>query len=490
MTTPADSAHLLRGWATIASQPERAGTIYFERLARLNPELGKLAREQGVRQPDLVQQGFSLLASGMTRLQDFEAVIPPIRDRLDHFGLHTSDFDHLGQALVHTLSVLLGPMFTLDAEHAWRNALREFADAVLPRPSGRILVVDDDPVMRLNLTGLLGREYDVDTAEHGAAALQAVATRPPDLVLLDLLMPGMNGLEVCRRLKLDRNHRLIPVLVLTSDADTRTLEQACEVGADDFIAKPASGIELLARVRSMMRIRRQYTELQHLMHLREDMIHLLIHDMRSPLQVIEGLSEMMLMDGKTSGPSSRDTEEILAQSRRLRNFLDEILTVAKMEDDKLTLNRQPLELQPLLDRALQSWRSIAKHRSVSIVPSCPDSMIRWAAADLLVRVLDNLIGNAVKFSPNGKAVRIRVAGDTATHDGAWHIEVEDEGPGIPATAIPSLFAKFAAVELHKQGVRQIGLGLTFCKLAVEAHGGSIRYVPGTVGARFRIDIPH
>jgi two-component system sensor histidine kinase/response regulator len=489
MSQPAGTAHLLRGWATIASQPERAGAIYFDRLVRLNPELGQLAREHGGHHTELVQQGFALLASGMTRLQDFEPAIAQIRARLDHFGLHRGETRDLGQALVHTLSVLLGPLFTVDAEQAWRSALDDLVRAVLPRPTGRILIVDDDPVMRLNLTDLLAGEFDVATEENGASGLASMATQPADLMILDLHMPGMNGYEVCRRMKSHRDHRFVPVLVLTSETEPRALEQAYEAGADDFIAKPVSGIALLARVRSLMRIRRQYKELKHLMDLREDMIHLLVHDMRAPLQVIEGLSEMVLTEGEPAGQPVRDITEILTQARRLRNFLDEILTVAKMENNKLTLNCQPVEIQPLLERALASWQSITQPRRVTISPSCPDNLVRWVDPDLFVRVLDNLVGNAVKFSPRGKTVRVRVEGDNTTHDGAWRIHVEDEGSGIPATAIPTLFAKFAAVELHQKGIRQIGLGLTFCKLAIEAHGGTIRYLPGASGAHFRIDLP-
>ncbi|MBI4861363.1 MAG: response regulator [Candidatus Riflebacteria bacterium] len=352
-----------------------------------------------------------------------------------------------------------------------------------------VLIVDDEPMSREALEVLLIHErYRIETAEDGPGALAQAGRVKADVILLDVMMPGMDGFEVCSRLKADPQLRHIPVIMLTALTDRSSLLRGLDSGADEFLSKPVEGIELRGRVRGMLRIKRQHDELTVLLRAREELARLIVHDMRTPLWLITG--QLASRDGKPSPALIRETVEAIAyQTGRLQQLTDDLLLTAKMEEGRLTLHIEPIDLAGLVRAVVASHEPVATQSGIRLVTEGSDAPCSGAADEnLMMRVLDNLVSNAIKYAPENSTVAVRVQPADAT--GVIRLRVEDEGPGIPAADRPGIFDKFAIVELKKRGVTQVGLGLPFAKLVVEAHGGRI-FVDGRRprGSVFTVELP-
>jgi signal transduction histidine kinase len=355
-----------------------------------------------------------------------------------------------------------------------------------------ILIVDDDASARLTLEALLFKEeYALSFAETGQEALDILDQVEPDVILLDVMMPGIDGYEVCRQLKESERWQHIPVILVTALDQDKDMVQGLNVGADDFLRKPVSGNELRARVRSMLRIKRQYDSLKAVLQTREDLAAMIVHDMRSPIMAILGYAQFLEMN--IENPANlEDVEGIQREATRLSSFLNDLLTLAKMESGKLLLNRQRTDLCQLAQEVAQGQEAVARSREVEICVRRPDACVEIDIDhNLFYRVLDNLVSNAIKFSPTGGVVTVVVVEMDAEQVGLQPcLRIIDQGPGIPEPYRDRIFDKFEILALRQEGV-QIGLGLAFCKAVIEAHGGCIvvnaHQPQGTV---FAIQIPY
>lgn len=359
----------------------------------------------------------------------------------------------------------------------------------------KVFIVDDEPMARDIIEGFLYQEgYDMAFAGSGVEALQMLDQVQPDIILLDVMMPELDGFEVCRRLKSDEQWRHIPLILVTALGDKTDLARGFEAGADDFIHKPVNDIELRSRVRAMLRIKQQYDELANTLRLREDLSHMIVHDMRSPITAIIGFSELMVMKGMPP-QLLPDIERIHEQAMTLSAFLNDMLVMAKMESGRLVLDRSAVDLNELVEQVKQNHTALAglKHVTLEVVTPCASRAVQLDSY-LFQRVLDNLISNAVKFSPPESLVTLRLeypGPGTETEAGPLaRISILDEGPGIPEEYWDRIFDKFEVVELaHQAEIEQIGIGLAFCKLVIEAHGGRI-YVRANLpqGSIFVVEI--
>ncbi len=343
----------------------------------------------------------------------------------------------------------------------------------------KILIVDDQLIVRELLKGLLISEgYELAFAANGPEALAQLEQIKPDVILLDVMMPGMDGFEVCQRLKADEQWQHVPIILITALDSKADLVRGLDAGADDFLPKPVNSLELRARVRSMLRIKKQFDELQATLQLREDMAAMIVHDIRTPLTVIRGISEL-LKDGIITSDSSQDIEAIHNQSLRLEAFTTEMLMLAKMEHGQLILNRTAVNINQLVLEVQEHHKIVAQRRRNKLVINLPpgEPPQIYLDANLFGRIVDNLLSNALKFSPPQSTVTTVVEYPEQTGaekpTPSLRFKVLDEGPGIPKAHRDSIFDKFKIVDLKKNDVAQVGLGLTFCKLAVEAHGGRI-----------------
>jgi len=357
-----------------------------------------------------------------------------------------------------------------------------------------VLVVDDEPSGAAVIQALLHREgYKLTYVSRGEDALEQMAAIAPDLILLDVMMPDMDGIEVCRRLKTDPQWQHLPIIMVTALNSKEDLARALETGADDFITKPVNGVELRARVRSMLRIKQQYDALKATLQLREDMADMVVHDLRTPTSTILLGAELLMVTGLSEKALER-VQRIGAAARTLNALINDLLLMAKMEAGKLVLNCTSVDLEALVGNVAADFQESLHQKNLqfeSQVP--PDGCSIHADGNLVHRLLDNLMSNAVKFSPKGGRITLRVdclaesAPPPPCHLQA-RIHVADEGPGVKEDLRQQIFRKYEIGE-SASNVTQIGLGLTFCKIVAEAHGGRI-FVEDNVpqGSIFTVEI--
>jgi two-component system sensor histidine kinase/response regulator len=356
----------------------------------------------------------------------------------------------------------------------------------------KVVIVDDDTVARETISVLLSTlECEVVAEADPIAFLGKAAALAPDVVVLDVMMPGMDGFEVCRNLRADAKLRHVPVVMLTSAADKNTLVRALEAGAVDFIAKPVSGVELRARVRAMLRLKEQHDEIERLLELREDLTRMLVHDMRSPLTSLS--LNLSTLQSEIRDDSVADLfDDMRAALTRLETMVDEVLLTARLEAGKISLQRDELDFVAIAQRVVHPHRTSADSRSVELEVEARGRIVGYGDAQLLLRAVDNLVGNALKFVQHGGRVRVLVEATTLVPEGepGARFVVVDDGPGIPEDFRTSLFQKFSVLDQRKRGVKQTGLGLAFCRMVAEAHGGRIVFEPNFPrGSRFVLELP-
>jgi two-component system, sensor histidine kinase and response regulator len=352
--------------------------------------------------------------------------------------------------------------------------------------NGSILVADDTAENLRLLTNMLGNKgFEIRPVTSGRQALQAAERSAPDLILLDITMPEMDGYEVCRRLKEQAALRDIPVIFLTALTETADKLKAFGIGGVDYISKPFQIDEVLARARVHIALRRaqkelaeSYERLRELEKVRDHLVHLIVHDMRSPLSVIMGNLEyiqMLLADA----PSTDIADAVDAAAKGVRNLTgmtNDLLDVSKLEEGKMPLKLESCDVVALAREVAEGISKLDPTRTITVDGDAP---VRASCdAGIVRRIFQNLLSNAIKHTPDGSSVRVTAA---EARD-KIRVSVIDSGRGVPPEAREKIFEKFGAVETRTdRKYHSVGLGLAFCKLAVEAHGGKIGVDGGEKG---------
>jgi two-component system sensor histidine kinase/response regulator len=342
----------------------------------------------------------------------------------------------------------------------------------------RILVVDDDAMARRTLRAMLERgHYQVETVEGGAEALAFLSTNKPDLVLLDIIMPGMDGLETCRRIRALPNSELLPIIFLTADERPEIHAEAFRAKGDDFLRKPVLAAELIVRIRSLMRLKRLQAEIQterdtliDLQRQREHLFAFIVHDLKNPLSTIQ-LGLEFLSDRSDNAPAAQN------QLLRLRDtahymgrMIQDILDIGRAEEMGLELHKSRIRLCSWIPHLLQEVEPQAHRRDQELAWNCPEDLEMEADPDFLRRLLLNLLDNALKYSPAGSHTRI----DARPSTNGIRLEVRDQGSGIPEHLRKQVFGKFMRLENEEtHSSSSSGLGLAFCQMVAEAHQGRI-----------------
>jgi signal transduction histidine kinase len=369
-----------------------------------------------------------------------------------------------------------------------------------------ILIADDVPAnveLLCDQLELFG--YRTITAADGPSAARLCAERLPDLCILDVAMPAgdlgvddrSTGFEVCRRIKRDPRTARIPVIFVTALSDTTDRVRAIEAGGDDFLTKPHNRLVLGARVRSLLKLKAATDALEdslrkqrELEKVRDDLMKMIVHDLKSPLTTVLATLEMTL-DGDFGAVGERQREALghaYSKAEDLLSLIEDLLEIARIEESRLGV--QPVRIAPaeFLGEVLRDWQMrLTQERATAQLDVAPDVPDFQADRGLLDRVISNLLQNAIVHS--GRPVSLRIA---ARRDpNGVLITVQDDGPGIAPEYQELIFRKFESLRApHAPRVRSSGLGLTFCRLAVEAHGGRI-WVQSRVGegSAFHILLP-
>lgn len=341
-----------------------------------------------------------------------------------------------------------------------------------------ILVVDDTPENLDILVGILKEDYRLKLATDGQSALELAAAAPPDLFLLDIMMPEMDGFEVCRRLKAEPRLGDVPVIFVSALGDLESKVRAFTGGGVDYVTKPFQPDEVKARVVTHLELQRQrrelaesYERLRGLEKLRDDLVHMIVHDMRSPLMGVNGMLGILndeLRD-TLSAEQANDFQEALTAGHSLQEMISSLLDISRMESGELPLDKVECDLRTVVADALTSLVALVKQCQVTF-DEPEDPCVAGVDPEIIRRVVANLVANAIKFTPRNGEVRIGLE----STDAAVRLTVTDTGPGIPPGYQTRIFEKFGQVASRQEGKKySTGLGLTFCKLAVEAHGGEI-----------------
>ncbi len=348
----------------------------------------------------------------------------------------------------------------------------------------RILVVDDSRANRETLADMLGAlGHACREAADGESGLRLAADA--DLVLLDLIMPGLDGIAVLERLKADPVTRHLPVIMLSGLSETETMARCIELGADDYLSRPYDPVLLQARLGACLQKKRfhdreqalfreleaNYRRLRELEALRDSLVHMVVHDLRTPLTgLLAGLQSL-----EPLGPLNDGQREMLALAEQsgeaLLGLINDMLDVSRMEAGAVAPEPEVLDCRGAAEAALRQVAPLARDKRLELRREWPEDLGPVRADEAkLVRVLVNLLGNAVKFTPAGGSVTLSARAEP----GAVRFSIRDTGDGIPEEARERIFEKFGQVENRQsRKVVSTGLGLTFCKLAVEAQGGRI-----------------
>ena len=367
-----------------------------------------------------------------------------------------------------------------------------------------IIIVDDTPAnLQLLESILTARSYRVRPFPRADLALRAVENDPPDLILLDINMPGMNGYDLCIAIKSRPHLQDIPVIFISALAETFDKVKAFSVGGVDYISKPFQFEEVLARVATHLHLRQTQRQLQtgndqllqanqqlrELKDLRDKLTDMIVHDMRNPLMVIKGYLQLLEIISSQPGSEERVRRylrEGLVATQTVVEMISSMLDVSRMESNQLQLTIARHDLTALAQDAARGLASLFEQKSIRLsLPERPSPVD--CDGGLVSRVFTNLLGNAVKFTPAGGSVAVEIL----TNDGHLVAAISDSGPGIPREYHDRIFEKFGQVGVRNEGQKySTGLGLTFCKLAIEAHRGSIQVnsEPGQ-GSTFRFTLP-
>jgi two-component system, sensor histidine kinase and response regulator len=337
---------------------------------------------------------------------------------------------------------------------------------------GCVLAVDDD---RRNLdfleATLTKAHYEVIRACDGRTALARAQERRPDCILLDLNMPGLDGMDVLFHLRQTPVLDQVPVIVVTAQDDRVYRVQALEAGADDFLEKPIDTAVLLARVRTLVRLRQARDEQVRLQRDQRDFMQFIVHDLKNPLAILALNLGCLQTEELTPEDHQGAVSDSLVATLRLQRMVEDLLTLTRLgELSKMPLEREPVEVGELVGAVIRSYARLADAKRVDLSARADDKNVVSADRAILVRVLENLLENSLRHTPTRGKVAFEARRD---HDVL--ITVSNSGPAVPESDRTRIFEKFVRNE-QSATFANAGIGLYFCKRAIEAHGGGIQVV--------------
>ena len=356
-----------------------------------------------------------------------------------------------------------------------------------------ILVVDDSPDNVLLVQSILEEDgYHIEIAEDGESAIAQVEANPPQLILLDVMMPGMDGFEVTERIRQQEALPFIPILLITA-YDQPSVVKGLDSGADDFIRKPVELEELLARVRSLLRLKHSVDERDEIARQRSDFVSRLTHDLRTPLVAADRMLSLFQQGalGELSPPMAEAVATMSRSNRNLLDMVNTLLEVYRFEAGRKVLNFVTVDLKAVIDEVIQELNPLAEEKGLDlkkqeeIEGNQTETKVEGDRLELR-RVFTNLIGNAIKFTDEG-SVKVSLKQVTETEPPTLLITVEDTGPGVSPEDQNRLFERFRKGKHRNSGS---GLGLHLSQRILESHHGSISLESEVgKGSRFTVKLP-
>ena len=380
----------------------------------------------------------------------------------------------------------------------------------------KILVVDDNPKNRAICEEIFQDAYDLVQADDGDSALRLAHEAQPDVVLLDVMMPGLSGYEVCQRLKMDPETAHIPVIIVSAKGQTNEIIEGFESHADDYIVKPFVNSELQARVSATLRLKQAQDELQQanralqehsrkleeanerlkeLDRIKAGFTAMLVHDLRSPLSVVQVTLQMLETDPQLLKSDYYTLiRESLASCNELFELTTDLMEIFRSESTTMILSKSLITVPRLVEEPCRQAMVLAKRKEIRLEIAIDESLPQVRVdCYKMQRALMNLLSNAVKFTTRGGTISLSVTllarSESDDLPPAIQIEVADSGDGIPPNELPYIFDPYYQANTKTSGIGS-GLGLAIVKRVVAAHGGEVS-VKSKVGqgSRFSVTLP-
>jgi len=353
-----------------------------------------------------------------------------------------------------------------------------------------ILIVDDTPAnIEVLSSALKTSGHKLAIANSGEKALQIVERLKPDLILLDVMMPGIDGFETCKRLKANSVTCDIPVIFITAKVEHADINNGFKVGAVDYVTKPFNNEEINSRVRTHLYLQESKRNLEYLNHQKDKFLGMVAHDLRNPLGAINGYMEFLTENHQSlSAPELEHIfKSIFNASDGMVNLLHDLLDTSALMSGHLSINTKLGSLTDLINARVKMAKIIADKKGINLIRNIIEIEDFEFDYNRISQVVDNLLSNAIKFSLPASNVEVAARSES----GLAIVEVIDQGPGLTENDMNLLFGEFQKLSAKPTaGESSIGLGLAISKNMIQAHKGKIfaRNNPEK-GATFYFEIP-
>lgn len=364
-------------------------------------------------------------------------------------------------------------------------------------PNSLVLIVDDNP-KNLQILGKMLTENGLSAvaAQNGQQALEYAGENLPEIILLDIMMPGMDGIEVCKHLKEDEKTKPIPVIFITALSDVNDKMRAFEAGGADYITKPFVQEEVLARLnihlensRLLNSLSESNRHLRELNDLKNSFLGIAAHDIRSPLGSVVGIVELMLAGD--FGEMTEEQREFISlihnAGKQILNLVSDLLDVSIIESGNLKLSPEKQQIKPLLEERLKLHQISSNKKGIQLKTRLDEIPEFYFDQERIGQVVDNLLSNAIKFSPEGAEIEVNLSHS----EGKVIVFVKDNGPGIPEADQAQLFGMYRKLSAKPTaGEKSSGLGLAITKKIIDAHEGEIEVESHSgKGTLFKVVLP-
>lgn len=355
-----------------------------------------------------------------------------------------------------------------------------------------ILVVDDNSNNLKLISTILSPVYRVLVATSGSDALKIAEIKQPDLILLDIMMPDMDGYQACSNLKENDATRDIPVIFLTAKDQQDSIVKAFDAGGVDYLVKPMRQKEVLARIKLHIDLKQaknnlqiQNEQLKEIVAARDRFFHIIAHNLKSPFNALLTMSQILIEEKDDVGEEEREMiiNSIFQSSETAVELVDDLLSWVNLQTGKVTIKPEQSSANKIIDQVISKHRRFAERKGVKVKKNMelPEQGV-FADEDAAVTALGNVYSNAIKFSPEGGTVEI----GSRRNQNRVELYVKDQGKGIPGHIQQQLYKiEFDSKARGTQNERGSGLGLIICKELVELNYGTVSFITGEgIGTEF------
>jgi two-component system, sensor histidine kinase and response regulator len=365
-----------------------------------------------------------------------------------------------------------------------------------------LIFIIDDIMENVKILGsiLLEQGYDISMANNGAMALKMIEKISPDLVLLDIMMPDINGFEVCRQFKEMEKMKSVPVIFLTARSDSEDIIKGFQLGGVDYIIKPFNNEELIVRVKTHIDLKlskdlilQQNQKLKKLNDEKNELLGIAAHDLRNPLTgiIVSNDAVIKFIEKLSKEEISEFSHNIKASGKRMMRIINNLLDIYAIEDGKIKFEYKNFDINRIIKKVLKENELRAESKRISIIADYSPGSIVYADDNKVEQIIDNLLSNAIKFSPFDKKIWINKSIINDDDGNRIRIEIRDEGPGLTDEDQSRLFNKFAKLSaVPTDGEGSTGLGLSIVKRLVEEMNGNVHCESEKgFGASFIVELP-